>query len=169
MVYGLFIYRYPAARWQKHPHLKSPFPPKKSFPFSAHAACSEGHRASTQNENTIIISWIRKLKVMTTQPSNGSMENHSWEDVSRTSILNPQTTSVYGIKPGAEGKHTHALTCAHTPPTVSKVISRKSGNTLLSPVTLKEAPHLSVLHSKLQLDVRTNWIVACVSQAHRVL
>lgn len=116
MVYGLFIYRYPAARWQKHPHLKSPFPPKKSCPFSAHASCSEGHRASTQHENTITISWIRKLKVIATQPSNGSSENHSWEDDSRTSILNPQTSSVYGIKPGAEGKHT--LTCtrvrAHT-------------------------------------------------------
>lgn len=111
MVYGLLIYSYPAARWQKHPHLKSPFPPKKSFSFSTYASRSEGQRASTQYENTIIISWLWKLKVKTTQPSHSSLENHSWKDDSRTSILNLQTTSIYGIKPRAESIHT--LTCTH--------------------------------------------------------
>lgn len=58
--------------------------------------------------------------------------------------------------------HAHAHTLTHLP--VSKVISLRNGKNGLSSVTLNEAQHLSVLHFKLQLDVRTNWIVACVTQ-----
>lgn len=126
MVYGLLIYSYPAARWQKHPHLKSPFPPKKSFPSQLMLPFWR-----TESIYSIWEYYYYSMALKTESEDHTAIPQLFGESQLKRWFQNLHSQPadhlyIWDKTQGGEHTHTHMHTCVctltHLP--VSKVISR---------------------------------------------